>query len=732
MASTHASKDGASLADFFHLLRLRKSLIFLIFGIVFCTTAVVTKLLPKWYLSTASIRVEKPEGEVKLFQNAASAANDPTWLQDQFKIIQSAKIIYPIIEKLGLNEKLMASAQANQPLTTDYTYEFILKKMLKVEPQRNSTVIDIDIYAQDAELAAAIANEIARVYAEDRVLFATAGQREGLGQLRKELEAQERNVSLQRDFVEKLRKDLNISGVDLNSRYNDMEIENLRQMQNSLVALSVDAIGRKTRYERFKSIATADRINLVNSELIQDPNIQSLLQAYLIADQTVSRLKARLGEAHPELVSANDNRVKIREQLDAQLRGYESALEISFKESEARVAELQKQLDAARVGQILSARERMRPFEEATQKLDDEIRLLSTLKVTLRQREIDFQVPKKTIEILNAAEPARRAAKPSLFINLAFASLFGLVLGIATAVFIEYFDTSFRNVAEVEGKLQRPMLGVIPQVLVPLPLKPVDDEDPAEAEPYRVLHTNLNLALKNSPRGGSLIFLSAGPGEGKSTTLLRLARIMAASGERILLIDADVRRPTQHSLAKLPKEPGLSDFLSGRIPLSAAIQKAVMPNLDFIACGKGLTFTISVNHLDALKAMLAQLKGQYDRILFDAPPIIGVSDASILASLVDEIVLVIQHRRNPQTMVTHAQQIIENITKRPLIGVVLNRVPPHSGEDYGYYTRNYAYYSNRGEKRRTKSSGTRPPQSTGKSAAPFASEKISFNPETKR
>ncbi len=732
MASTHASKDGASLADFFHLLRLRKSLIFLIFGIVVCTTAVVTKLLPKWYLSTVSIRVEKPEGEVKLFQNPTSSGNDQTWLQDQFKIIQSSKIIYPVIEKLGLNQKLMKAALSNQPLTTDYTYEFLLKKMIKVDLERGSSLINVNVHAQEPQVASEIANEIARAYAEDRLFFATSGQREGLAQLRKELEAQERNVSQQRDAVEKLRKDLKISGVDLSSRYNDMEIENLRQMQNSLVALSVDAIGRKTRYERFKSIAPADRISLVNSELIQDPNIQSLLQAYLIADQNVSRLKARLGEAHPELISANDNSLKIREQLDAQLRGYESALEISFKESEARVAELQKQLEAARVGQILSARERMRPFEEATQKLDDEVRLLSTLKVTLRQREIDFQVPKKTIEVLNVAEPARRADKPSLFLNLAFAAVFGLVLGIATAVFIEYFDTSFRNVAEVEGKLQRPMLGVIPQVAVPLPLKVVDDEDPAESEPYRVLHTNLNLALKNNARGGSLIFLSAGPGEGKSTTLLRLARIMAASGERILLIDADVRRPTQHSLAKLPKEPGLSDFLSGRTPLDAAIQRAVMPNLDFIACGKGLSFTISVNHLDALKSMLAQLKGRYDRILFDAPPIIGVSDASILASLVDDVVLVIQHRRNPQTMVTHAQQIIEGISKRPMIGVILNRVPPNSGEDYGYYTRNYNYYSNRGEKRRVKSSGSRPPIPATKSNAPFASEKITFGPDPKR
>ena len=144
-----------------------------------------------------------------------------------------------------------------------------------------------------------------------------------------------------------------------------MEIETLRQMQNTLIALSVDAIGRKTRWERFRSIAPAERVNLVNSELIPDQNIQNLLQAYLVADQKVTQLKSRLGEAHPDLVAAVDARLKIREQLDAQLQGYENSLEIAHKEAEARVAELRRQLSQAKVEQILSARDRMRPFEEA-------------------------------------------------------------------------------------------------------------------------------------------------------------------------------------------------------------------------------------------------------------------------------------------------------------------------------------------------------------------------------
>jgi len=690
MTFSAASKDSASLADFIRILRQRQALVWLILGVVMVTTVVVTALLPSWYLATTKVRVEKPEGEMKLFSAQASGAYDPFFLQDQFKIMQSEKILYPVIANLGLGAKLAESLGApGVVLPRATTYRYLVNKMLRIESQRSSSLIEINIYSQDPGLGADIANEIARVYSEDRIALATSEQREGFAKLRQELVIQEAAVSAQRDRVEKLRKDLNISGVDLNARYSDMEIETLRQMQNSMIALSVDAIGRRTRWERFRSIPVEDRIGLVNSELIPDQNIQNLLQAYLVADQKLTQLKGRLGEAHPDLIAAVDNRAKIKEQLDAQLRGYESSLEISYKEADSRVTELKRQLAQAKVDQILSARDRMRPFEEAAQKLDDETRLLTTLKLTLRQREIDFQVPKRTIEILNTAEPARFPSRPSWPLNLAFAGLFGVVLAVGTAVLLEYFDTSFRNVADVETRLRLPVLGIIP--FQSDPLAHAADPDPADAEPYRVLHTNLNLALPPG-QAACLVVLSAGPGEGKSTTLHRLARMMAAGGERVILIDADLRRPVQHRLADRPKSPGLSELLTGAQTLDTVVQAQIAPGLDFIPSGGAPHFTLSMVYASRLRELIATLRGRYDKILFDSPPIIGVSDASVLAGAMDGVVLLIQHRRNPAAMVLRAQQIVAGV-KIPLLGVVLNQVPPRSGEDYGYYTHNYAYYS---------------------------------------
>jgi polysaccharide biosynthesis transport protein len=688
MASPPGNKDSATLGDFVSLLRLRKGLVFLILAIVMLTTVAVTAMLPKWYLSTAKISVQKPESEVKLFQAQNNSYYDPYFIQDQFKIIQSEKILYAVIETLGLNEAI-GKEQTGGKWESGQTYRYLLKNMINIDPQRASSIIEINVFARNPAMAADIANSIARIYAEDRVTLAVSDQREGLVQLRKELDKQELAVVAQRDRVEKLRKELDIAGVDLSQRYTDMDIETLRQMQNSLIALRVDAIGRKTRWERFRSIPTAERRNLVNSELIQDVNIQNLLQAYLISDQNVTRLMARLGSAHPDLIAAIENSAKIQQQLDNQLRGYESSLEMAYKESDARVAELERQLAQAKVDQILSARERMRPFEEATTKLEDEQRLLTTLKLTLRQREIDFQVPKKTIEILNTAEPARGASKPNWALNILFAGVFGVILGVGAAVLLEYFDTSFRNVADVEGKLNLPVLGVIPHLAEPgAPHEP----GAPEGEPYRVLQTNLNLALR-AGQSSVLVVLSSGPGEGKSTTLRELALCMAAAGEKVLLIDSDVRRPTQHKLANLPRDPGLTDIVLNKATWPQAVQRDATGLIDFIPAGATANnVTLGLLYANKLRELVAEFRGKYDKVLFDSPPIIGVSDASVLASIADGVVLLVQHRRNPESMVQRAKQIIDGL-KVPIVGVVLNQVPTGSGDDYGYYTENYSYYA---------------------------------------
>lgn len=716
MAHSDPVKDNAPLPAFLQTLNLRKALILLILALVVVTTVAVTAFLPKWYRSTASIRVLKIGNTNAVFQAQTNDYYDPYFVQDQLRTIKSPKIIHPVIERLRLNEKIAASLGVSTPFPVDFTYDYLTKKnLVSVESPKTSSIIEITADARDPALAAAIVNEIVAIYTEDRIHFATAAQKADLAELHSQLDAQAKVVTAQRDAVEKLRAELSISGIDLtNPRNNDMEVERLRQMQSTLVALNVDANSLKTRYESFRDIPPEKRLTLVNAQLIEDPGIQRLQQTYLEAEQNVTKLSARLGEAHPEMIVARDNLAKIKNQLVAQLTGYEYTLKSKAGEAEARVTELKKQLEEARASQIENASSRMRPFEEAVQKLEEATRLFTTFKLTLRQREIDYNQPKRPVEILSKAEPKIEAARPSWPVNISFALLFGAVLGIGAALLIDMFDASFRSVADTERRLQRPVLGVIPASLSAR--KPAEEPiDPSEDEPFRVLQTNITLALRSKPKAGAhtLVMLSAGPGEGKSTTLLRLARAMGAAGERVLLIDADLRRPTQHHLLNVAKTPGLADLLQNKVTLDQCRSRNIAPGLDFIPSGSTSGFTLSLFYADRLKEILADLRGQYDRIVFDAPPIIGVSDAAVITSLMDNVLLLIQYRRNPLSMVLRAQQTITGLGKE-ILGVVLNRVPKNAGADYSYYSKNYAYY---GAKKRNR-------------ADESADEKIAF-PEKK-
>ena len=218
MALPTPTQSHTTLADFFRILRQRKALVLVLTLIVLGTAAVVTALLPKWYLSTAQVRVEKPNGEMKLFQSQNSAYYDPYFLQDQYRIMQSPKILHPVIERLDLNRRIGQMVDSATVLPTDITVDYLVNRMLQLESPRNSSLINLNVYARDPQLAADIANEMARVYSEDRIDFATSEQREGLAQLRKELESQEATVAGQRDRVEQVRNDLNIAGGDLNAR----------------------------------------------------------------------------------------------------------------------------------------------------------------------------------------------------------------------------------------------------------------------------------------------------------------------------------------------------------------------------------------------------------------------------------------------------------------------------------------------------------------------------------
>jgi capsular exopolysaccharide synthesis family protein len=254
-------------------------------------------------------------------------------------------------------------------------------------------------------------------------------------------------------------------------------------------------------------------------------------------------------------------------------------------------------------------------------------------------------------------------------------------------------DTSVKTVEDIEKHIGAPIVGIIPQKVRPL----VEEApDSPHAEAYRVLRTNLQLSKKMGP-GKTLCFTSGGAGEGKSLTLFNLAFVCAKLGDRVLIVDSDLRRPTQHKTLRVSSHPGLADVLLHQVPIESVIRETAVPNLYFLPSGKLSAASHGLLDSQRMKDLVAQLKGKYDFVFFDAPPIMGVSDASVISSEVEGVLLVVQHRHYPRVMSSRAKTMIENVGGN-LVGVVLNNI--NVSRDYYYYYHSYYYsyyYRQRGE-----------------------------------
>jgi capsular exopolysaccharide synthesis family protein len=241
---------------------------------------------------------------------------------------------------------------------------------------------------------------------------------------------------------------------------------------------------------------------------------------------------------------------------------------------------------------------------------------------------------------------------------------------------------------DVENSLGVPVLAVIPKDVAILKDAP---DDISDAEGYRIMRTNIEFNRKSSD-ANTITLVSGGMGEGKSTTLNNLAFTFARGGYRTLIVDADLRRPSQHRFFDFTNERGLTDYLTSNTPYESLVLPTHVDNLSLMPSGRLPIDAAGILNSQRMIDLISQLKGAYDMVFFDSPPILGVSDASVIASSVDLTIVVVQHRRFPRSMLMRVKQGLTNVGAN-IIGCVLNNTDIRHDEYYEYYTSYYQYYT---------------------------------------
>ena len=686
---TESSEVKLHFLDYWRVIKLRLGLILLTFFLVMVTAGVYVFFLPRQYYSKVTVEIKPEIGNrmTDLSGPTASSRTDPQFLATQFALLKKSEILHPVIEKLDLMKKL---SPPGTTMPKQWVTESLARSMV-VQEQRQTTLVEIGVYNTDKELAANIANTVAIIYRDKRIEELTKNVDQTLAEMKDELQTKRVEVGKLFQEASHIRQEENIIDPDPESTAALLSIKAEREM----AGVESQMLEQRAMVEKLRN-------QLLRIEQLQPEELMEVLRTLNIEDQTVVKtlpllqdaaaeeaqyLNSGLGVNHPRVRSLQAKREVYKKTLSDALANIKRAQKnrLGIEESTLKGTEIQLE---ARAKSHIDEKTRLNPYNEKKSAYLMAKQLLLSIEQRYQAARLENKISITPVKIWENALPGLYPEKPSVPLYMVLAAIVGLIVGVGLAFFVEYLDTSVKTIDDVERHLGLPVLAVIPtDVTVLLKQK----RDSADAEAYRILKGNIELNLPDR-NANTYTMVSGGPGEGKSTTLSNLAYTYARGGANVLVVDADLRRPTQHKFFDVDNTVGLVDYLHGRVTLDEIIKTSRLDNLSIVPSGILSQEDVGILNGPRMAELIHQLKRQYDIVFFDSPPILGVSDASVLVSEVDHSIMVVQHRRFPRNMLHRVKTTVEHVGGQ-LIGVVLNNVDVRHDDSYRYYSNYKDYYS---------------------------------------
>ncbi|MCP5533838.1 MAG: polysaccharide biosynthesis tyrosine autokinase [Akkermansiaceae bacterium] len=687
LSAPQQNEAALHAVDYWQVIKNRYGIILLTLLLVFMTAAVITYVMPRKFESKAVIEVKpRVPGMSPLGPGMTDTSGyrqmTPQFFATEFEKIKSRNALEKVVDNLELLNRW--GVQKEDAIS-------ILKGIVDTQNLRGTDLIEIRVRHTDKEDAKNIAEEVALAYKDYREELERRDAERALHELNKAVRDQEDKVEDRRKVLTTIARTKRIIYKGTDSYYGTTGVDEDQGARDSLHTFYQLEQEKMQLESQINSLLKydADQLMVYASGLdLPDNIIRNLFPQYLEAKRRLESLKIEgLGDRHPTVLSATDQIENMKRQLDEGVVNLRATLQAQLDLANERL----KSVEAKKNEDIEEAIKRgldAQDYVDAKRDFETDQELLQNLKLKLIGETVSSNMPRETVEIHEEPVIAGGPVSPNVTLNLVLGAVVGLIFGVGIAFFLEYLDTSVKTLEDVERYLQVPVLAVIPKEVGVLHKQSGMSPD---AEAYRILRTNIEFNRKN-PEDNAITVVSGGAGEGKSTTLVNLAYICAQGGYTTLMIDADLRRPRLHTFFDINNSVGLTNYLTTDLMLEDVILQTPVDNLYFMPSGILPADAAGILNSRRMSELIQDVKQRFDLVLVDSPPILGVSDASVLASEVDLTMLVIQHRKLPRNMLLRVKQAVENVGGN-VIGVVLNNVDVRSDSQYQYYTSYYTYYA---------------------------------------
>ncbi|MBI2372703.1 MAG: polysaccharide biosynthesis tyrosine autokinase [Deltaproteobacteria bacterium] len=676
-----APSNAAPGREFLRVLQRRWPIVAYVWLVVMALATVQTLTSTKLYRAQATLEI-RPEASLvsPTFEDQNASAARRMWsqyFQTQANVITSATVVE---KALGMLPAELRAQFQSQP---DPVRAFV--ENIDLEPDRASFLMRITALHTDPKVAATLVNTLLSAYLDDvtdqlrrsRETVAEFLSSETLPEISRDVEGSDKALT---NFQEAA------GFADIEAYYSSL-IDTWRKLDARLADLRMTRIRLRAELDALRAYVEHKQID--HPAFYETKVLSGLIEERDRLNIVIAKGEQTLGPKHPEIVEAKSAleavQARIREAIDGTLSARDADIASTLREEEALLIE--HKAVAARLTEVARQRNQY-------QRLSAELSAAKELYSVYLRRRGDTAANSgsrlASARLLEEARPPLRPDRPRVTTNLAAGSVLGVVLGLLAMIMLQEFGGKLLSPQDTEQRTTLGVLGVIPRkrdarASWRKPLVPGTEVDEIWLEAFRTLRTEV---LHRMTHGGAIAVTSPLEREGKSTVALSLARSIALEGRRVLLFDADMRRPLFSTLG-LKTGLGLEDVIHGAATFNEAVEKSGIDGVFWIGCRRPMQDAAEVVGTEAFAAALTAARERFDFVVVDTPPVISVAESPVIARLADASLLVVREGSTPTRAVEAARRRLDGLGVK-LLGAVQNFHVPEYGGGYGYryrYTR---------------------------------------------